>query len=285
MSKTKELKERFESIDETRGIIGAMRALAFMETKKLNRYLADQGRASDSIREAASDLLAFYPMLQLSSAWSSTLLVALGADRGFCGGFNDEIVEAVRGEIEASVLQPMTIVAVGDRLASKLLQISPAVHTIVGATFTEEVPSVIASVSRFVGSYIDSHQQDSINVKLLAHQHGSSIAVIEPLSELRAARPQHGSPPQLTMEPAKVFSLLLDQYFRFVLYHLFYSSLMAENSKRIMHLDTALRRLDEEHDRLKRMYYSARQEEITEEIEVLIMNAKGLRPTGKCDVK
>jgi F-type H+-transporting ATPase subunit gamma len=87
------------------------------------------------------------------------------------------------------------------------------------------------------------------------------------------------------MEPAKVFSLLLDQYFRFVLYHLFYSSLMAENSKRIMHLDTALRRLDEEHDRLKRMYYSARQEEITEEIEVLIMNAKGLRPTGKCDVK
>lgn len=271
MSNTKELKQRFESIHDMRSIVTAMKTLAFMETKKLNRYLADQGRAASSLRAAAADLLAFYPMLQAAGKWSRTLLIAVGADRGFCGNFNEEIVDAVRKQIELHGADQPAIVAVGDRLSSKLQHLR-LTHTVAGATFAEEVPTVLASVAQLVSSQIEMSRPELVRVKLIAHEYGKEVKVIEPLAELESSTARYGTRPQLTLDPAKFFSLLLDQYFRFVLYHLFYSSLMAENTKRIMHLDSALRRLDDDYDQFRRQYHRARQEEITEEIEVLIMN-------------
>ena len=52
-----------------------------------------------------------------------------------------------------------------------------------------------------------------------------------------------------------------------------YSSLMAENRQRQVHMDRALQRLDEDSARLQLTYNIQRQEEITEEIEVILLSA------------
>ena len=57
------------------------------------------------------------------------------------------------------------------------------------------------------------------------------------------------------------------------LHDIAYQSLMAENSARIQHMTGAIRRLDEPAEELTRQYHRARQEEITEEIEVILLNS------------
>ncbi len=52
-----------------------------------------------------------------------------------------------------------------------------------------------------------------------------------------------------------------------------YSSLMAENQQRQAHMDRALQRLDEDSARLRLRYNNQRQEEITEEIEIILLSA------------
>ena len=66
---------------------------------------------------------------------------------------------------------------------------------------------------------------------------------------------------------------LTGHYLHAVLNEVLYSSLMAENRQRQVHMDSALQRLDEDSARLKLTYNIQRQEEITEEIEVILLSA------------
>ena len=57
------------------------------------------------------------------------------------------------------------------------------------------------------------------------------------------------------------------------MHELLYVSLMTENHRRMMHLEGAVKHLDEESDKLARQYNALRQEEITEEIEIILLSA------------
>lgn len=278
MTRIKELKQHFEAMEDMKEIVTALKTLAFMETKKLSRYLADQGRAVQSIREAASDFLCFYPLLLPQAKPGKTLLVAVGADRGFCGNFNELIVGAVASELERVGKENLQVIAVGDRLCTKLGQTLTPQAAISGATFAEEAPAVLAKAVELVGELIEGNQPEITNITIVAHQWGTeAVTVIDPLRGIKAGT-HYGSAPRLNLEPGLFFQLLMDQYLQLVFYNIFYNSLMAENTKRIMHLDLALKRLEEDATNLKRQYNQARQEEITEEIEILIMNSPA---TGK----
>jgi F-type H+-transporting ATPase subunit gamma len=291
MTRIKELKQHFEALEDMKEIVTALKTLAFMETKKLTRYLADQGRAVDSIKAAAGDFLSFYTLPPREEKPGKTLLVAVGADRGFCGNFNDQVVEAARTQLKATGAAGLKIIVVGDRLRSRFehdAQLNAVIcDTVSGATFAEEAPAVLAKVVDLVSAQLEKFNSGSlvgsasgsgagsVSIKLLAHQWGrEDVLLIDPLADLKENKTPYGSPPKLNLSPARFFRLLLDQYLQLVFYSVFYSSLMAENNKRIMHLDTALRRLEDDGDNLKRKYNQARQEEITEEIEILIMNCR-----------
>lgn len=279
MTRIKELKQHFEAMEDMKEIVTALRTLAFMETKKLTRYLADQGRAVDSIKAAAGDFLSFYTLPPKEERTGKTLLVAVGADRGFCGNFNDQVVEATKTQLQATGAANLKIIVVGDRLRSRFehdAQLNAVIcDTVSGATFAEEAPAVLAKVVDLVSAQLEKPATANATIKLLAHQWGrEDVLLIDPLADLKENKTPYGSPPKLNLSPIRFFRLLLDQYLQLVFYSVFYSSLMAENNKRIMHLDTALRRLEDDADNLKRKYNQARQEEITEEIEILIMNCR-----------
>ncbi len=55
-----------------------------------------------------------------------------------------------------------------------------------------------------------------------------------------------------------------------------YSSLTAENRQRQAHMDQALQRLEEKAERLRRACNAQRQEEITEEIEIILLSADAM---------
>lgn len=65
----------------------------------------------------------------------------------------------------------------------------------------------------------------------------------------------------------------MEQYLFATLHEIAYVSLMAENQRRLRHLDGAVRHLDEQSAVLARRSNSLRQEEIIEEIEVILLGS------------
>ncbi len=84
-------------------------------------------------------------------------------------------------------------------------------------------------------------------------------------------------PPLLNLDPLVFATDLIDQHLFSLLHEVFYSSLMAENLRRFQHMDQAIQRLEKDMAELVLKRNSLRQEEITEEIEVIMLSAEALR--------
>ena len=79
-------------------------------------------------------------------------------------------------------------------------------------------------------------------------------------------------PPRLYLEPLDLFRELTDHYLFATLNELFYSALLAENERRLQHLDGALRRVERTREDMSLRGNALRQEEITEEIEIILLS-------------
>jgi F-type H+-transporting ATPase subunit gamma len=88
-----------------------------------------------------------------------------------------------------------------------------------------------------------------------------------------APAPALGHAPALNLAPRAFLLELIEHYLYAVLHAILYASLMAESTRRVRHLEGAVRHLDEEAERLLRRSNALRQEEIIEEIEVILLNA------------
>jgi F-type H+-transporting ATPase subunit gamma len=88
-------------------------------------------------------------------------------------------------------------------------------------------------------------------------------------------------PPHLNLEPEVFFEQFLQHYLYLGLTELFSVSLLAENHHRVQHLEGAVRRLDDRLGELTSRARALRQEEITEEIETILLGTGAFTPTGR----
>jgi F-type H+-transporting ATPase subunit gamma len=85
-------------------------------------------------------------------------------------------------------------------------------------------------------------------------------------------KPVYSSPPILNVSSNELFSAFSEHYLFSLLYSIFYNSYYAESNQRLHHLDNALDRLDKQKLSLTHNINIIRQEEITEEIEVIMLS-------------
>jgi F-type H+-transporting ATPase subunit gamma len=90
-----------------------------------------------------------------------------------------------------------------------------------------------------------------------------------------AERP-FGYPPRLTLEPGRFLGALVEHYLAAKLPALFFGSLMAENRRRLEHMETALNRMQTRMDDITRRRNALRQEEITEQIEIILLSVEAM---------
>jgi F-type H+-transporting ATPase subunit gamma len=77
--------------------------------------------------------------------------------------------------------------------------------------------------------------------------------------------------------PAQEFLIeLTDHYLLAALHQMLYTSLTVENHRRVMHLEGAVKHMDEESSELVQQCRTLRQEEIIEEIEVILLSSTNL---------
>jgi F-type H+-transporting ATPase subunit gamma len=65
------------------------------------------------------------------------------------------------------------------------------------------------------------------------------------------------------------------------MHDVFYGSLMAENRRRLQHMEGATKRIQDKTARLQQKYNLLRQEEITEEIEVILLSNDALQTSHR----
>ncbi len=282
MSKRGQIQRHLGVLNEISGIMGAMRNISLMETHKLARFLTHQHRVLAGIEAAAADFFSHHPELGYrTEPAASGVIVAIGSQRGFCGDFNEALADAIHEHWRKAAAQPPAVLVVGRRLATKLGKEPRVTATFDGPSVAEEVQPVLQRLMKVLGE-LQAQQRWAglLAVTVFAHHEGEEkvgVRSILPVPHPGRTAPRFPYPPLLNVTPSAFFSELARHYLWAQMHDVFYSSLMAENHRRLQHMEGAMQRMEEKANELQRKYNVLRQEEITEEIEVIMLSNDALQ--------
>ena len=130
-----------------------------------------------------------------------------------------------------------------------------------------ELAAAVTDVVRTVG--------EPARIIAFAHDAGTEQIAVQALApdfDARAIR--RGSPPIVQLPRQELLASLREHYVVARLQSLIYSSLMVESNMRLRHMDGAVRRLDEDSERLQAQRNRLRQEEITRKIETIMLSSE-----------
>ena len=283
MSRRREIARRLDSLSDIAGIMSAMKGLALMEIHLLTDFLASQHRMVQGVEETAAQFLREHPDQASSIVPERELCVLMGSEQGFCGDFNEALLKrmaAITQEKNGTVRW----LVVGRRLASRIGERDDVELALPGAVVADEVPAVLLRLTRELGRILAGAQVAGYltGYGLSTLYHSDAIGDIRmqsllPLRDLPSPARVSTYPADLNLAPEAFLRGLTGHYLYAVFNAVLYSSLMAENRQRQIHMDNALQRLYEDCARLQLAYNIQRQEEITEEIEVILLSADMLQ--------
>jgi F-type H+-transporting ATPase subunit gamma len=277
MSKRHEIEDHVRTLGEISEIMGAMNNLAVMEIHKLTRLLSAQQRVVTSMETAAKDFLVFYPEALPPDRGGTPLYLVIGSERGFCGDYNARLLAELERHLRTVSDKEPQVVAVGRKLSGRMTGDPRLVAAVDGPTVSEEIQGVlIALMQRIQELRRGQHDDPSLVITAVYRTAGTDRITIQPLRPFETVLPVETSAataPLLTLSPRVFIAELVDLYIFAILHEIFYSALMAESRARLAHLESALQRLERDQTDLRRRRNVLRQEEITEEIEVLMLSS------------
>jgi len=245
-----------------------------MESRKLVALLDAQHAAVEGIEAMAADFLGFYPETLAPGENTTSVYVLIGSERGFCGDFNESLIRHLDAHLEQSAMEAPFLIAAGRKL-HPLLESKPQLSALIdGASTAEEVPEVIKRLVDEIVALQTHHGPLSVHVlhhALDAEEPGLN-ELIPPFEQFINGQQHFSYQPVLNLQPEDFFLELSDQYVFAALHQALYASLMAENNRRVRHLEGAVRSLDDRSTELRRKCNALRQEEIIEEIEVILLS-------------
>ena len=280
MTRLHDLERHRHSLAEIREIMSSMKTLAYMETRKLGRYLESQRAVVDSIEEAAADLLRHCPEIRPDAAGpqeagQQRVYLLVGTERGFCGDFNHALPQRLQSLLQGQPPDHVPLVAVGHKLHVLLEGDARVASRLDGASVAEEVPAVLNAVVAELARLQESRGLPALRC-LYSGADGIELQdLLPPFGDLARA-PSSAHPPLLHLPPPDILLELTEHYLFAVLHGILYTSLMAENQHRIAHLTGAVKHLDDQAADLTRRCNALRQEEIVEEIEVILLSAASI---------
>ena len=278
VSQRREIDARLAAIDEIRSVLGAMKNMALMETRKLTRFVGTQRRVVQTAETAVADFLAFHPELSVRPPKTTReVWLLVGSERGFCGDFNEALVEAVKARRSEPGALEACLIVVGYKLSSKLTDDLRVAARLDGAAVVEELDSVLMRLIKTLAEVNDG----SAATRLTTFCHAPEgrevqVRILDPLQCRSQEIQRHRNPLVLNLSPPLLLARLAEHYLDVRLHDLFYGSLMAENVRRLQHMDAAVEHLQRQCDALRLRRNALRQEEITEEIELIMLSAEAL---------
>jgi F-type H+-transporting ATPase subunit gamma len=276
MSRRRELAARRNSLDEIREIMNSMKNLAYMESRKISGFLESQRAVVSSMETAAEDILGFFAYtLSGMDDTDIEVYVLVGSERGFCGDYNRNLLRYFHKLSRHVNDKKLRLISVGQKLHGLLQNDDRVLRQVNGASVAEEVDNVL---NHLVGQLVLIRRQwTSMKLSIVYYddeQQPRHENLLPPFQQFLHRPPAHANAPLLNLQPRQFLRELIHHYLFAAMHAVLYTSLMAENRRRVMHLDGALQHMDEQIDNLHRRDNVLRQEEIVEEIEVILLRSE-----------
>jgi F-type H+-transporting ATPase subunit gamma len=263
MSQSRDLQLHINQLEEIRSILNAMKNLAFMVLYKISRLQHFQSQVVAHIEDSAATLLTTYPDTLIIERATQPVYIVIGSERGFCGDFNEQLLDSLANQACEG------IIVIGSRLLGHLDSYPyPIIASLVGANVEEDVPSLLEQLFEQF-----EHLPAEQTLIAVFHDHPTDVIKQRQILPLHVSKLKTATPVLLNLPPELFFSNLLKRYLLAVLHEIIYLSLLSENHRRLQHLDGAVQHLDNQTKKLQRKSQVYRQEEITEEIEVILLGS------------
>ena len=271
MSQRRNIARKLARYEDVRSMLSAMKNLALTEIHRLGQGLDRQKRVMATVERVASDFASFY---DLPLAQSGGITIVIGSERGFCGEFNAELVAPAleaqeRGE---------KILLVGNRLAERFVE-EGGVESLPGAVVAEEIPQVLEAVAGWLEKAQQAEPALSTTVRVLYQDEaegGPHLKTLAPLPVPDRLTEIPANKPLLNLSAPEFTALLGEQALLLALEGTFMLSLVTENRRRLEHMEQALHRLGQTTKDLTKRMNMARQGEIIQEIETIMLGAEAL---------
>lgn len=260
MSKQAQQRTRLALYRELSEIVTAMKNMAEVELHRTTRIERNQQQTLATTQTALTLLLQAQPQVApTASPWS--VLIVLGSQRGFCGGFNEQLARALEREQDSFD----EILIIGGRLAAKLAP-TPQMLRFPGPATADEV---LPCVEQFLDHLLQRPLPFGLNV--LAHGlHGVERQVLLPCREQPEVTPCVNL--DLLCPPQPLFERLQWQYLHQGLFQALLGSLRMENRMRLQQMEGAREHLEGLINDLRLRLNSLRQQEIIEELEMILVD-------------
>ena len=278
MTRRRELEQHRHTLGEIRSIMNSMKTLAYIESRKLGRFLDAQRAAVAHIETIAADFLGYYPKALPHAEEATPTCLLVGSERGFCGDFNETLLRRLESHVlEYNIDTPQLIVA-GNKLGNHLEGDPRVVACIDGASVVEEAEKTLAPIIDILTEL--QAKEGAVSLTVFYHDPDReqivTTEVLPPFEQYRDTAPGFPHPPVLNLSPEAFLGELIDHYLLAAQHEIMYVSLMAENILRVRHLEGAVQHLDDKSANLLHQSNALRQEEIIEEIEVILLSAASL---------
>lgn len=299
MPSLRDLRDRIKSVKSTRKITSAMKMVA---ASKLRRA-QEQAQASQPYAQAMAEMLTRVAGNVVINASSSKLLVGTGsdqrhlivavtADRGLCGGFNANLVKAVREKIRTLQAEgkDVFVLCVG-RKGRDLLKRSMGQkiwHGFTGITGKNRVDFVEANkVTQYILEKFEAGEFDVCTlaynkfVNVLSQPAITQQIIPFDLPETTAAEKEATdstpkSPYAFEPEEEAILNALLPKNLGVQVYRALLDSSAGEQAARMTAMDNATRNAGDMIKAITLQYNRARQAYITKELIEIISGAEAL---------
>ncbi|QIB35744.1 F0F1 ATP synthase subunit gamma [Ancylobacter pratisalsi] len=265
---------RIQSVQQLSSVIAAMRGIAAARSREARGQLDGIHAYADTIAAAIGDALAHLPsgLAPVSSVLPEDrhAIVALCAEQGFAGTFNERVLDAVDRRME-QVPQGARLMIVGDRglmaAAERGLEVSWS------ASMVAHVGQASALANRIVDELYRALGRDEVRSVSIIHALPGSSATLEVLDRVlvpfdfaRFPRMERAEPPMVTLAPDILLARLAEEYIFAELCEAVIQSFAAENEARMRAMIAAKTNVEDTLGELVGRSRRLRQEEITSEI-------------------
>ena len=270
MARWRELGRHITALNDIGTILSAMRSLAFIEMRRLGDGAARRVETLAAIHRAIDHLVASYPAARPSSGPERDVIVLVGSERGLCGDF-DAVVAS--HEYATQDHGDGLRIAVGSRLGQLLDERGIAHRALTGAAVIEDVPDVLSNMVAALRNSAHDEHEHTVGLVVVHHDDDGAVRAerVLPIPVSAISPPALLARPLLQLTPPRLYEMLVEYYVFAALHVALLASLLAENRRRQDQMSSALDRLHLRVDDLDRHRRQARQEAITEEIEIILL--------------
>jgi F-type H+-transporting ATPase subunit gamma len=283
MRRPEDVKRRLGNIQQIEDIVTAMRGLAAAHSLDAQRHLAAISAHEATVARAISQVLAY--MQGAHGADASTdaggphLVVVIGAEQGFAGSYNENILDAVLGGGGAN--EPTEFIVIGQRaiVDFDVRGLSP-VWT--GNMITQSGHAA-SLASNIVDAVFDRIRQAGVVRVTLAgtrpdaRQAGIDMKLLLPFDFSRFAQAASMQRPMFNVPPSQLLEDLVEEYVFAELCQAIILAFAAENDARMRAMTRARTNVDRIRQDLKLELNQSRQEQTTTEIIELSASSAGIR--------